>query len=461
MSVQSDTTPAPATADPQPPGGKKVSLRKPILAGTVGNFIEQFDYGIYGFLAPYMAATFFPGENQTAAMLGVYAGFAISFLARPFGGMIFGRFGDRLGRRNALAVAIISMGVLTTIIGLLPSYAAVGFAATMFLLVVRLLQGLVQGGEYAGAVAFIVEYADEKRRGFYTSFLSVSVFFGLLCGAGLSALVASLVSDGQMETWGWRIPFLVAMPLTLFGLFLRLRIPETPEFRRLQEDQQRAIEEGRHEDVITKSPVLDALRTQWKPILVFAGFAITNAVLSYTWVTFLPGYLQGDPVNMPKEQALASNFIALGVLIPLLVLSGLLVDKIGRKPMLIAACVSTFVCIPLAFKVVLAHTFAAALVAQLIYLVPIMLISVALTVSMAEMFPTKVRYSASAMAYNLGFGIFGGTAPLVATFLTSVTGTIWSVPIYVCAIALISLLCVTLGFRETKGTRLVDSKYDS
>ncbi|WP_370185448.1 MFS transporter [Rhodococcus wratislaviensis] len=462
MTTRSETTPAPVTtADPRPPDGNTTSLRKPILAGTVGNFIEQFDYGIYGYLAPYMAASFFPGENQTAAMLGVYAGFAVSFLVRPFGGMIFGRFGDRLGRRNALAVAIISMGVLTTLIGVLPTYATVGFAATMFLLIVRLLQGLVQGGEYAGAVAFIVEYADQKRRGFYTSFLSVSVFFGLLCGAGLSVLVASLVTDGQMETWGWRIPFLVAMPLTLFGLFLRLRIPETPEFRRLQEEQKLAIAEGRHEEKISQAPLLDAFRTQWKPILIFAGFAITNAVLSYTWATFLPGYLQGDPINMPKQQALAANFIALGVLIPCLVVSGLLVDRLGRKPMLIAACLSTLVCVPLAFRVLLAHTFTAALIAQLIYIIPIMLISVALTVSMAEMFPTKVRYSASALAYNLGFGIFGGTAPLVATFLNSVTGTIWSVPIYVCSIALISLLCVTLGFRETKGTRLADATYDN
>lgn len=458
MAMQTETVPPLSDSAPRP-ADPKVSLRKPVLAGTVGNFIEQFDYGIYGFLAPYMAASFFPGHDNTAAMLGVYAGFAASFLVRPFGGIIFGRFGDRLGRRNALAVAIILMGTLTALIGILPSYAAVGFVATIFLLAVRLLQGLVQGGEYAGAVAFIVEYADTKRRGFYTSFLSVSVFLGLLCGAGVSALVAMFVSDGQMETWGWRIPFLVAMPLTLVGLFLRLRIPETPEFRALQEEQERAEEAGISEQVIARRPVLDAIQTQWKPILIFAGFAITNAVLSYTWMTFLPGYLQGDDVNMPKDQALASNFIALAVLLPLLIVSGLVVDRVGRKPMLLAACISTFVCIPVAFKIILAHTFLAALVAQLIYMIPIMLISVALTVSMAEMFPTKVRYSASAMAYNLGFGIFGGTAPLVATLLVSVTGTIWSVPIYVCAIALISLVCVGLGFRETRGTVLAADKY--
>lgn len=459
MAMQTETVP-PSGAGSRPPDSK-ISLRKPVLAGTVGNFIEQFDYGIYGFLAPYMATSFFPGHDNTAAMLGVYAGFAASFLVRPFGGMIFGRFGDRLGRRNALAVAIILMGGLTALIGILPSYAAVGVAATIFLLAVRLLQGLVQGGEYAGAVAFIVEYADSKRRGFWTSFLSVSVFLGLLCGAGISALVATFVSDAQMETWGWRIPFLVAMPLTLVGLFLRLRIPETPEFRKLQEEQEQAKAEGEQEQVISSNPVLDALRTQWKPILIFAGFAITNAVLSYTWMTFLPGYLRGDDVNMPKDQALASNFIAIGVLLPLLVVSGMVVDRIGRKPMLLAACISTFVCIPIAFKILMAHTFVAALVAQLIYMIPIVLISVALTVSMAEMFPTKVRYSASAMAYNLGFGIFGGTAPLVATALVAVTGTIWSVPIYVCSIALISLLCVALGFRETRGTVLAEDKYHS
>ncbi|WP_200846874.1 MFS transporter [Arthrobacter sp. 18067] len=460
----STTNPAPRTAaadgrDPiviDAPTGK--ALRKPILAGTVGNFIEQFDYGIYGYLAPYMAASFFPAEDRTAALLSVYAGFALSFLLRPFGGMIFGRYGDRLGRRNALAVAIISMGLLTTLIGVLPPYAAVGFAAPVMLLLIRAAQGLVQGGEYAGAVAFIVEYAPAKKRGLYTSFLSVSVFAGLLTGAGIAALVAASLSDADMEAWGWRIPFLITLPLTLVGLILRLRIDETPEFRRMQEEQKAAAAAGVAEEVITKRPLTEALKTQWKPILIFAGFAITNAVLSFTWVTFLPGYLRNN-LGMAKEQALASNFIALGVLLPLLVVSGIMVDKIGRKPMLIMACVSAIVLVPVAFAVVQAGTFAAALTAQFIYLIPIMFISVALTVSMAELFPTKVRYSASAMAYNLAFGIFGGTAPLVATFLLSSTGSIWAVAAYVCAVAVVSLICVIKAFRETRGTRLSDSKY--
>jgi len=434
-------------------------LRKPILAGTVGNFIEQFDYGIYGYLAPYMAVAFFPSEDKLAGLLSVYVGFALSFLLRPFGGMIFGRYGDKMGRKNALALAIILMGSLTALIGLLPPYAAIGFAAPLLLLVIRAAQGLVQGGEYAGAVAFIVEYAPARKRGLYTSFLSVSVFAGLLAGAGLAAVVAASVSGEQMAAWGWRIPFLVALPLTLGGLFLRLRIDETPEFRRMQEQQKR--DEASLDPkpaAASQNPLMEALTTQRKPILIFAGFAITNAVLSYTWVAFIPGYLKNDQ-GLPASQALSSNFFALGLLLPLLVLSGHMVDRFGRKPMLISACVSAVFLVPVAFGVIQSGTFAGALIAQFIYLVPIMLISVALTVSMAELFPTKVRYSASAMAYNLAFGIFGGTAPLVATFLMSATGTVWSVAVYVCIIAVVSLICVILAFRETKGTDLAVDKY--
>lgn len=447
-------------------GGEETArgVRKAVIGGVVGNFVEWFEYGVYGYLATVIATLFFPPGDRVAALLATYSVLALSAFIRPLGGVLFGRFGDKVGRRNVLAVAILMMSGATAAIGMLPTYATVGFLAPVLLLTCRLVQGLAAGGEYVGAVAFVVEYGPENRRAFYASWVTVSVFAGLLCGVGLVTLMTTVLGDAAMEAWAWRVPFLSALLLGVVGLYLRLRIEETPAFRALQEENERALEarglddRGESEQTIAASPLKEAVMTQWKPILIFVGFAMTNATGSYLFAAYLSTYLQ-EEVGLSAANALLANSIALIVLIPLLPLSGLLCDRIGRKPMLLAGC-GLFVVLSIpAYLIAEQGTLLSATLASLLLVLPILFISAGLTISIAEMWPTRLRYSGSAIAYNIGFGLFGGGAPLVATFLVARTGDPLAVGYYVMALATISFFVVLFFFRESYKASLADSVY--
>ncbi len=359
-----------------------------------------------------------------------------------------GRWGDRVGRKKALLYTIVFMGVTTALIGLLPTYHAIGILAPLLLLLLRVVQGMVSGGEYVGAVAFVVEWAEPDRRAYYTSYASNSCFLGILAGAGTAALTSWAFQGPELESWGWRVPFVLALPLSLVGLWLRRHIGETPEFVR-------ATEGGA--DVV-KAPIREALRSQWRPILVFCGVSIMLAILSYTWVTFYPEYLTGT-LGLPRWMGLASNAISVAVLIPLLPLAGIISDRIGRKPMLIAGAVSCLVLVPLAFKVGEAGTFGAAVASQLIYIVPEFFLTGIVTVCAAELFATRTRFSASAIAYNSSFSVFMGITPFVAALLVTSFGTIYAVYAYLAAGALIGLVVVTCFMTETYRTQLGADKF--
>lgn len=446
--------PPPTTAPPK-------TMRRAVLAGVVGNYTEQYEFGVYAAMTPVLAQVFFPAGNELIGQLSVFAGLAIGFLVRPLGGFIFGRLGDRVGRKQILSLTIILMGFLTALIGILPTYAAVGFLAPILLLTLRLGQGLAAGGEYAGAVSFVVEYGPSKQRARYTSFVSISVFAGLLTGTAFTFALTSLVGRSGMLDWGWRVPFLIALPLTVAGFYLRRAVEETPEFLRQKEIQEHA--KLLSED-IPATTIRETLRTQWKPILIFSGFAMTNAVLSYTWTAYIPAYLQNKALPgeaLSLDLSVLSTSIALLVLIPLLYVSGRLSDRIGRKKMLLAGCITPLVVVPLAFTIIEDRTFSSAIVAQLIYLVPIFFIAVSVTVCLAEMFPTRMRYTAGSIAFNLAFCIFAGTAPFIATALVNATGTIMSVAIYVCTVSTISLAVVSLFYKETYRKDLSHDDYNS
>lgn len=436
------------------------TMKKAVLAGVIGNYTEQYEFGVYAAMSAVLAQVFFPAENALVGQLSVFAGLALGFLIRPLGGFIFGLMGDRVGRKKILSLTIIIMGFLTAAIGLLPTYASVGIIAPILLLMLRTGQGLAAGGEYAGAVSFVVEYGPSDQRAKYTSFVSISVFAGLLTGTGLVFLLSTLIGQQGMIAWGWRIPFLIALPLTIAGFYLRRNVEDTPEFQRQQERQEQAKLSS---EEMPSTTIGETLRTQWKPILIFSGFAMTNAVLSYTWTAYIPAYLQnktidGTPLNLGLS--VASTSIALLVLLPLLYFSGRLSDRIGRKKMLIAGCITPLVIVPLAFSIISSRTFESALLAQLLYLIPIFFIAVTVTVCLAEMFPTKMRYTAGSIAFNLAFCIFAGTAPFIATALVGATGNIMSVALYVCVISLISLVIVLTFFKETYRKDLANDDYN-
>ncbi|MEU9356673.1 MFS transporter [Streptomyces sp. NPDC048301] len=434
--------PAPSAAD------RRSAIRRAIGAGSIGNFVEQFDYGLYGYMAPIMAPAFFPESDKTVAVLGTYAIIAVACLFRPLGGTLLGRWGDRVGRRKTLLWTLVAMGAATALVAALPTYHQVGILAPLLLLVLRVVQGTVSGGEYVGAVAFIVEWAEPDRRAYYTSFASNSCFVGTLAGAGVAALTSWVFDGPALDSWGWRMPFLLAIPLSLVGLWMRSRIAESPEFVRATEDGT---------DVV-KSPVREALRSQWRPILVFCGISIMCAILSYTWVTFYPQYLT-DSLGLPRWMGLASNAISIAVLIPTLPLAGKLSDRIGRKPMLVTGAIACIVLVPLAFRVGEAGTFGAAVASQLIYLIPEFFLTGIVTVCAAELFATRTRFSASAIAYNSSFSIFMGITPFVATLLVDSFGTIYAVWAYLAVGAVLALVVVTCFMTETYRSQLGADKF--
>ncbi|MGW0788119.1 MFS transporter [Streptomyces sp. NPDC002911] len=427
---------------------KRKAIRRAIGAGSIGNFVEQFDYGLYGYMAPILAPAFFPESDPTVAVLSTYAIIAIACLFRPLGGTLVGRWGDRVGRKKTLLWTIVLMGVTTAMIGALPTYHQIGILAPLLLLFLRVIQGMVSGGEYVGAVAFIVEWAEPNRRGYYASYASNSCFVGILAGAGTAALTSWLFEGPTLDSWGWRIPFLLALPLSAVGIWLRRRIEESPEFVR-------ATDGGKE---VVKAPIREALRTQWRPMLVFCGVSVMLAILSYSWVTFYPEYLTGT-LGLPRWMALTSNAISVAVLIPLLPLAGILSDRIGRKPMLIAGAVACIVLVPLAFRVGEGATFGTAVASQLIYIIPEFFLTGIVTVCTAELFATRTRFSASAIAYNSSFSIFMGITPFVASLLVSSFDTIYAVWVYLAAAAVMALVVVSAFMTETYRSHLGADKF--
>ncbi|MBZ4019068.1 MFS transporter [Streptomyces purpurogeneiscleroticus] len=432
------------TADPE----NRKAIRRAIGAGSIGNFVEQFDYGLYGYMAPVLAPAFFPGSDPAVAVLSTYALIAIACLFRPLGGTLVGRWGDRVGRKKALLWTLVVMGVTTAMIGALPTYQQIGIAAPLLLLVIRIVQGMVSGGEYVGAVAFIVEWAEPKRRAYYASYASNSCFFGILAGAGTAALTSAVFEGPALNSYGWRIPFLLALPLSAVGVWLRKRIEETPEFIRATEDGTQVV----------KAPIREAFRSQLRPILVFCGVSVMLAILSYSWVTFYPEYLTGT-LGLPRWMALTSNAISVAVLIPLLPLAGILSDRIGRKPMLIMGAIACIVLVPLAFFVGEQATFGAAIASQLIYIIPEFFLTGIVTVCAAELFATRTRFSASAIAYNSSFSVFMGITPFVAALLVTSFDTIYAVWVYLAAAAVLALVVVSAFMTETYRSHLGADKF--
>lgn len=419
------------------------SRRKALAGGVIGNLVEWYDFGVYGYMAPIMATLFFAPGDRTAALLGAFALFAVSFFTRPLGGFVFGHFGDKVGRRNTLAVCVILMSLATFAVGLLPTYAAVGVAAPALLLICRLVQGFSAGGEYMGAASFVVEYAPENRRGLYAGFLAVSLLGGLLCALGTVTLFTTFLGETAMAAWGWRVPFLLALPLGLVGLYLRLRLEDTPAFREVEEH-----------NAVSGAPIREALRTQWRPMAIFFGFALVFVVGLYVVLTYMPAYL-GEASGIDRGTALLSSAIALLVLTALCPLSGVLADLVGRKPMLLAGCGCFLVLAVPAFLVIGQGGLLWATLGQLLFAVPVFFFVSALPVSLVEMFPTRVRYSSASITYNLAQMIFGGTAPFVATFLVVRSGNVLAPAYYVSGLALVSALVVAFAFKETRRTRLV------
>jgi MHS family proline/betaine transporter-like MFS transporter len=387
-------------------------LTRTVVAGAVGNMLEWYDFGLFGFFAPVLARQFLPSENRLASLVGTFGVFASGFLMRPLGGLLFGHIGDRLGRKLALELSVVLMAVATTLLGLLPGYAAIGLAAPLLLTLLRLLQGLSVGGEFIGSMAFLAEHAPPDRRGFLGSWSSVSVVLGSLLGSGAAALCNGLLSEEQLASWGWRLPFLGGLLIGLGGLWLRLGVEESPTFLKLRETG------------LSPNPIAETVRNDRGAILTTLGLTAFMAVGFYLPFVWLPTWLSHiNRVRLSDHEALAANTVALLALLLLTPLTALVSDRVGRRPMFLTAALGYALLSYPVFLGMSGGSFTGAVLGGLVFAVCGSLFAGSMAATLTELFPSRTRYTGVAIGYNLGQALLGGTAPLVGTALVHLTGT--------------------------------------
>lgn len=396
------------------PTASRGSLFQTVTAGAIGNVLEWYDFGLFGFFAPIISHQFFPSETNLASLLGTYGVFATGFLMRPLGGVLFGYIGDRLGRKRALELSVLLMAVSTALMGALPGHAVFGVAAPLLLTLLRLLQGLSVGGEYIGSMSFLVEHAPPARRAFIGSWSAFSVGLGSLLGSGTASLCLSLLSAADLAAWGWRIPFVGGILLGGVGLWLRRGVDETPTFRTLQAAGKLAT-----------NPMLEAVRHNPGAITTTLGLTGLMSVGFYVPFVWLPTWL--SEINrpaLPESQALTANTLALVVLLLLIPFAALASDRVGRKPMFLTAALGYVLLSYPLFLLMTGGTFVRTLSAGLAFAACNALFSGCMAATMVELFPTRTRYTGIAIGYNVGQAILGGTAPWVATALIQRSGNV-------------------------------------
>ncbi|MDZ5602529.1 MFS transporter [Pseudomonas sp. RP23018S] len=405
------------------------TLRRVIAASAVGNFVEWFDFAVYGFLATLIASQFFASSDPSVGLLKTFAVFAVAFALRPLGGVFFGGLGDRLGRKRVLSMTILMMAASTTVIGLLPTYASIGLMAPVLLTLARCVQGFSAGGEYAGACAYLMEHAPREKRAFYGSFVPVSTFSAFACAAVLAYALEANLSAEAMNSWGWRVPFLIAAPLGLVGLYLRWRMEETPAFRA-------AMAQGTPH---AHSPLKDTLRHHGRAILNLGAFISLTALSFYMFTTYFATYLQLVG-NLSRAQSLLVTTVALLFAAVGCPLAGALSDRIGRRRTVVFTCAWVIVFVFPAYWLASSGSLSYALVGVILLAVGALTSGVVTAALLSESFPTRSRYTASAITYNVAYTLFGGTAPLVATWLITQSGSSLAPAFYLVAIALLALI---------------------
>lgn len=404
--------------------------KKIVAAGAIGNVLEWYDFAVYGYFATSIGRVFFPKEDPIAQLLFAFGVFAIGYLMRPLGGMVIGNIGDRIGRKQALSVSVAAMAIPTFVVGILPGYDAIGLAAPILLTICRMLQGLSVGGEYTTSIVFMVENAPPKKRGMAGALAGSGAVVGILLGSATGTALAALMSPESLNSWGWRIPFLLGLVIGIVGLLLRRNIEAKNE---VTADQ--------------KQPIIETIE-YYRPLLArLAGLSLFNAVTFYLIFVYLVSWFQLAD-KMRQEVSLEINTISMIVVIPIMIAAGALSDRIGRKPLLLGTVIAA---IFFAYPLFNGMHHSSQVFVQLCQLGFAVIIGIYLGSSpafMVETAPAHIRSTSIALGYNLTLGIVGGLTPLTATWLVHKTHSAVAPAFMIIAAALISFGTI-LSMKET------------
>ncbi|MFD7954103.1 MFS transporter [Streptomyces sp. WAC8370] len=397
---------------------RRRKAKKATAVAAFGTFIEYYDFSVYGYVAATLSIVFFPSDNPTVSLLNTFLVFGSAFVVRPLGALFFGRLGDRAGRRVSLVASIGLMSLAAALTGLLPGYATIGVAAPILLVILRMLQGFSTGGEIGGAASYIREWAPKDRRSLYISFIPGVGVFGKACAAGMAALAASLVPEDSMEAWGWRLPFLLAVPLGLLCLYLRLKIEDTPEFRDTDVTER-----------TNRKPLKELMADHRGPLTKVMAISTVQNVGTYVGTVFVASYLS-TVLDFSEGQAATIVLLAVLTAAVFIPLCGQLGSRLGGKRVLIVSYIAYIALTIPSFLLMGRGSVGLAIAGLVLGMVPYALCQAGTYTVMPEFFPVQVRNTGVAFGHSIGAVIGGGAGPYVSTWLIDATGSTL-VPAYI------------------------------
>ncbi len=407
-------------------------MRRIITASFVGTAVEWYDYFLYGTAAALVFGEVFFPNLKTAGAVAAYATFAVGFFARPLGGVIFGHFGDRIGRKSMLVTTLMMMGLATFAIGLLPTYAQAGIVAPILLVLLRFIQGLGVGGEWAGAVLMVVEHADKGKRGLHASWVQAGVPVGSLLATGVFGLF-TLLPEADFKSWGWRIPFLLGLLLTGVGYFIRMKVLESPLF-----------EQALKEAPAAKMPVLEVLRSHPKNVALAMGARMAENAFFYIFTIWVLTYAT-EKLGLPKSTPICGVLLGSAVQLVTIPWFGALSDRVGRRPVYLGGAISLLLLAFPFFWLVNTGNTALVLAAIILGMIGHSAMYGPQAAFFSELFGTRTRYTGASLGYQLAAPFAGGLAPMIATWLLGWQGSFWPISVYLILMAVITIVSVKVA----------------